>query len=188
VRVLPDDSHAMYVPPAVSGRTGYLVFLRQGTLMAQPFDAGKLRLNGEVFPVAERVGEFPGLGSGLFSTSDNGALVYGSSESANREYVWVDRAGKQTGLAFLGGSLPDFRLSPDEKRVVFSRAESGNTDIWERDIQRGVTSGCRSIPRRTTCPFGRRTDFAFCGPPVGMPVCLTCSSSPRPARARKSCS
>lgn len=121
--------------------------------MAQPFDPDKLRLTSEALPVAERVGDVLGTGLGLFSTSENGALVYGSSEGANRELVWVDRAGKQIDPAFLGGGQPDFRLAPDEKRVVFSRADSGTTDIWSRDIQRGVTSRLSFDPAQDNMPI-----------------------------------
>jgi serine/threonine protein kinase len=54
VRLLPDVSN-----PAYAG--GYLLFARGGTLMAQPFDAGKLRLTGEPFLIAGRVGISGGL-------------------------------------------------------------------------------------------------------------------------------
>ena len=33
-----------------------------------------------------------------------------------------------------------FRLSPDEKSIVFNRIETGNIDIWVLDITRGVPS------------------------------------------------
>jgi serine/threonine protein kinase len=56
VRLLPDASNAAYVPPAESGASGHVVFRREDTLMAQPFDADKLQLKGEMFPVAEHVG------------------------------------------------------------------------------------------------------------------------------------
>ena len=47
VRLLPDESSAVYVPPEVSGTSGLLLFRRSdGTLMAQPFDAGRLTLDG----------------------------------------------------------------------------------------------------------------------------------------------
>jgi hypothetical protein len=43
-RLFAAQSNAQYAPP------GYLLFGREGTLMAQPFDTGKLALNGEPFP------------------------------------------------------------------------------------------------------------------------------------------
>jgi eukaryotic-like serine/threonine-protein kinase len=56
VRILPDVSTAAYVAPNASSRTGHLLFQRGETLMAQPFDPQRLRLSGEMFPVAEQVG------------------------------------------------------------------------------------------------------------------------------------
>ena len=48
--LLPIVSTASYAPP------GFLIYGRQTTLLAQPFDAAKLRLTGRAFPIAERVG------------------------------------------------------------------------------------------------------------------------------------
>src|SRR5262245_2059027 len=43
------DSVPAYSPP------GYLLFLRERTLLAQPFDAAKLSLTGDAFPIAEGI-------------------------------------------------------------------------------------------------------------------------------------
>src|SRR5262249_4691999 len=44
----PDSSTALYTQ-------GHLLFMREATLMAQPFDLRQLRLTDEPFPVAEQV-------------------------------------------------------------------------------------------------------------------------------------
>jgi hypothetical protein len=62
-RVLVAISNAVFVPP------GYFLFLRGSTLMAQPFDAGKLESAGDPVPVAERVDQFAGNMWGQFSAS-----------------------------------------------------------------------------------------------------------------------
>ena len=49
---------------------GNIFFLREGTLMAQPFDAGKLQLRGEPVPIAEHVGAE--LSAGYFAVSPTG--------------------------------------------------------------------------------------------------------------------
>ena len=51
---------------------GNIFFLREGTLMAQPFDAGKLQLRGEPVPVAEHVGAE--LSSGILCRVPNRCL------------------------------------------------------------------------------------------------------------------
>ncbi len=141
LRLFPDDSNAVYVAgPGASRQTtpGHVLFLRQGTLMAQPFDPDNGRMTGEMFPLAELVGNVTGTGLGQFTASDNGALAYSGSGGSLREVFWTDRKGTPVGEVFQAGDWSDFRLSPDETRVVFSSVESGNQDIWVRDIVRGL--------------------------------------------------
>ena len=64
---VPSDS------ASAAGR-GQLLFRREGTLMAQPFDDRRLVLSGEPVPVAAQLGSF--LANGFFSASNNGVLVY----------------------------------------------------------------------------------------------------------------
>jgi eukaryotic-like serine/threonine-protein kinase len=146
VRLVAEDSSATFVPSEASDASstsrrspgGYLLFVRQATLMAQPFNLDRFQTSGEMFPVAEQVGNVAGVGFGQFATSENGVLAYWSSGGLGREFVWMDRSGQQIGQAFPAGDWPDFRLSPEEKRIVFSQVESGNQDVWVRDIARGV--------------------------------------------------
>ena len=57
--------------------TGYLLFVREGRLMAQPFDNRRLELKGQATPVAEQVGDNNnGGGHGAFSASANDVLVF----------------------------------------------------------------------------------------------------------------
>jgi eukaryotic-like serine/threonine-protein kinase len=131
-RILPDSSVAKYVPPDVPGRTGHLLFVRETTLMAQPFDAERLALTGEMFPIAESAGRF--------SVSQNGALAYmtGDPASIRQELLWIDRSGKQINIVGAPMEFRSFRLSPDEKSAVFDRIEDRNSDIWVLDLARGV--------------------------------------------------
>jgi hypothetical protein len=147
LRLALDDSNALFVGPQTSRGTtssreanGYLLFVRQATLMAQRFDLKKLQTTGDVFPVAEQVGNIAGTGFGQFSASENGVLAYANSGGISREFVWTDRTGKPIGQALAAGDFNDFRLSLDEKRLVFSQVESGNQDIWMRDLARGIRS------------------------------------------------
>ena len=129
-RVLDADQNAVYAP------SGYLLFVREGTLLAQPFDAKELRLSGEAIPVAERVGSNPNFSRGNFSVSDNGVLVYDSSlNRQGKQLVWVDRGGKPLGSLGAAGSTIIW-LSPDEKRVGIDRFDSqtGTYDLWIQDF------------------------------------------------------
>jgi len=127
------SSNARYVP------LDYVLFLREGTLMAQPFDARKLQISGEAFPVAEQIPQNAGAFAS-FAASDNGVLAYVSGSSASYHFVWVDRTGRETKIASEPVSLnagQHFTLSPDEKRVTL---EQSGGDIWLLDLTRGTNS------------------------------------------------
>ena len=134
------ESSAQYAPP------GYLLFIREKTLMAQQFDASRLQLAGDPVPLAERVGtEQGGVNSHLsyFSVSGNGALVYTTGVSDNsRRYTWFDRSGKEVGSLNPAGNVADVALSPDGKRAAIqlfdSRGAAVNQDIWLVDIERNI--------------------------------------------------
>ena len=95
-RLLPDPTNALYAPPPPGAAIGYLVFRRENTLMAQPFDPKSLKMVGDVFPIAEHVPISVNTGFGAFSVAGNDTLVYRSgNESTNRELAWLDRSGKR---------------------------------------------------------------------------------------------
>jgi serine/threonine protein kinase len=126
--VISADSTPSYAPP------GYLLFLRERTLMAQPFDADKLQVTGDAFPIAEQVGYNPVNGRAFFSVSDNGVLVYRTRVSSlgDRQLAWFDRTGKQISQLGSPGQILSVTLSPDGKRIAETRADSqsGQQDIW----------------------------------------------------------
>jgi hypothetical protein len=98
---------------------GNLFFMREGTLMVQPFDARKLRLSGDAVPVAEHVGTTGSIG--IFSVSPTGALAYRTGTAAAAGSVqptWFDRQGKVTGTFGQPGQDWGMVLSPDAKRAA----------------------------------------------------------------------
>ena len=156
VRILPDESNALYVPSATMSQPGNLLFRREGTLMAQPFDPSAARVTGEAFPVAEHVGISGNTNFGEFSASQNGVLAHsegGLNAGQLRELVWMDRSGKRLGGAGPPGLIITFALSPDERRVAFARGTPAGdkTDLWLLDLVRGV-------PTRFTFRSGTSAD------------------------------
>jgi serine/threonine protein kinase len=142
-RLLPDLSNAIYIPPTPPETIGYLLFRREGSLMAQPFDLGRVRLTGEVFPVAEQVGIAGNTGQGAFSASNNGELAFRTGNTAgNREFTWMDRGGRRLASVTKPALVRSGRLSPDEKRLMFGISnESGDlTNLWLQELERGVIS------------------------------------------------
>jgi eukaryotic-like serine/threonine-protein kinase len=137
-RLLADISNAVYAAD-VSG-VGYLFFGREGALLAQPFDAKKLRLDGEPFPVAAQVAI---LGTIIrrFSASENGMLVFDPipNRLSKRAY-WVDRSGKTINSLKPLDDARLIRLAPDGQRVVVSRynQQAGALDLWLSEVTSGT--------------------------------------------------
>jgi serine/threonine protein kinase/Tol biopolymer transport system component len=129
-RVLADGS-------SVAFAAGQLLFIRENTLMAQPFDVKSGQASGAVFPIAESVSFGGNLNFALVSASENGTLLYASSGSASSQIVWYDRAGKLVGPVGAPGNVWEPSISPDEKAIVFRRSTGSTSDIWRRDLARG---------------------------------------------------
>jgi Tol biopolymer transport system component len=130
-----------------------VLFLRQETLMAQPFDARRLALSGEAVPVAEKIGSF--LDYGFFSASSNGVLVYRSGAGLNYQLTWLDRQGRVLAQVAEPARYNSLALSPDGKRVVVSRTNPENTpnwDVWLLDVARNTSTRLTYEQVRATFP------------------------------------
>ena len=133
-RLAPAQTLVTYGPP------GYLLFVRDRTLVAQPFDPKALKTTGEPIPLAEHIGT-DSAGLARFSVSRDGILVYRTGETGNR-LLWVDRSGKEGDAVSDGGESRDPAFAPGGDRLAFDFADprSGKTDIWIRDLRRNVSS------------------------------------------------
>jgi serine/threonine protein kinase/Tol biopolymer transport system component len=135
-----DNQRLLNVPNSIVAYAapGYLLFRKDSTLMAQAFDAVKLQLSGEPFPVAEQVGYEVASFQTFFSVSQTGVLVYSSGSSGNTQQTWVDRSGKEIGVLGGPGNLIRPWLSPDGKRVAVDGVDlQGNRDIWLVELASG---------------------------------------------------
>jgi Tol biopolymer transport system component len=118
--------------------SGHILFLRQSTLMAQPFDTKRLDFTGDAFPVGDQVQDVATRVQGIFSASENGILAYSeATQGGDRQLLWLDRNGKQAGAVPGTDAYSDPHISPDGKRLAFS-LESPAFDIWVYDVMRGV--------------------------------------------------
>jgi len=151
-RLLATTSGPVYVPSSDSD-SGEVLFLRQGMLMAQPFDARRLEPSGEAVPVAEQVGSY--IDYGLFSASDNGVLVYRSSAGQDFQLTWLNQQGKILGTVAEPGRYNSMALSPDGRRIAVSRTNAENTpnwDIWLLDVGRNTSTRLTYDQVRATFP------------------------------------
>ena len=142
VRLMSAASQVEYVAP------GYLVFLRGGRLLAQPFDARRANLAGEPVLIAEGVSSF--------KTSPNGALVYLSDPlDVTTRLTWVDRTGRRLGVVGPPGRYRNPEISPDDTGAVMEVVGSGSTapDIVYLEFGRGVLTRLTSDPANDDFPI-----------------------------------
>jgi Tol biopolymer transport system component len=127
---------ATNVPAAFAN--GHLFFLRAGTLMAQPFDARRLKLEDAAVPVAQDVA-VTWYFTGVFSVSDEGVLVYQAASAPDTfQLTWVDRQGQTIGTFGPPGTDTRVVLSPDGKRAVAKDAPYNvSGDLWILDLASG---------------------------------------------------
>ena len=137
------------------GKSGYILFLRQGTLMAQPFDASHLKLTGEPVPIASQVAALNSLGH--FSVSENGVLAYraGASQGLDGQLSWFDRQGKATLTPAEPARSGAVKVSPDGKRAAVVRIDrqTNNSDVWIVDLMTGASDRLTFDPATDSNPL-----------------------------------
>jgi Tol biopolymer transport system component len=133
-RVTAADGAGTYLTP------GWLLFARQGTLVARRFDSRLAELTGDPITVADAVGLDVSNYSGAFSVSREGIVAYRTVGTGRRQLTWFDRAGKLLGTLGVPdeSELVGPSVSPDGLRVAAHRTLLGNTDIWIFDAARAT--------------------------------------------------
>jgi eukaryotic-like serine/threonine-protein kinase len=144
----------------VYATTGYLLFLRDATLMAQPFDERDQSLDGDAVPQFDGVLENPLYSRSIVSVSTNGILAYGGagSRAEPSRLLWFDRGGKQIGeVGEPGGSnvYTAPRLSSDGKKLAVTVGDParGATDIWIYDLASGTRTRLTFDPSQNRQPI-----------------------------------
>jgi serine/threonine protein kinase/Tol biopolymer transport system component len=163
-----DSKESKFLVKSNSGAayaSGYLLFLRGTTLMAQKFDPQHLELAGDAFPLAGEVLFDDFQSKGQFTVSANGLMAYaGSSQGTGLKLEWFDRSGKRL------GEVPDKnayccpQLSPDGNKVVYDTASGGKRDVWVYDSVRGtkvrLTFGIQNAGTFAWSPDARHIIFS----------------------------
>ncbi len=137
-RLLADPSSAIFARTAPGRRDGYLIFTRNGRLMAQPFNAVGLEFRGDASILAERA-LWHNNGAVAVSASDDGILRYlgGRNRQTDSRLVWFDREGNLQSVEGPTGKPAPVALSPDDRMAAVVRGQPGvdDADVWLWDLE-----------------------------------------------------
>jgi eukaryotic-like serine/threonine-protein kinase len=144
------NSEGYFVEP------GYLVYVRDGELMAMPMDRKLLKPKGEAVRLADGVRFNPDRWTGDFSLSETGLLAYqAGSFVPMSQLTWFDRQGNK--LEIVGEPARFYQaisLSPDGTRAVATvRSPNGRDNLWMYDLARGVGSRFSFSVERVSSPL-----------------------------------
>jgi serine/threonine protein kinase/Tol biopolymer transport system component len=144
-RDLTEGMGAYYAP------SGHLVFVRQGSLFAAPFDLERLELAGPAISILDGVMIVSPFQSALFAVSATGTLAYVPGSAPRHTLAFVDREGKAAALPFEPKGWEEPRLSPDGNQVAVT-IRSDNPDIWILDLLRGSSARLTFDPGEDETP------------------------------------
>ena len=121
---------------------GHLLFVRDGFLMAQPFDPSALEISDDAFAIDENVGFLANFFKGAFAASKNGILVFQQGFGVESQLIRMDADGTELGEIGEVDRHQQIRLSPDEKKLAVTVVDSGSgtADLWLYDISREAKS------------------------------------------------
>jgi serine/threonine-protein kinase len=145
--VLRGAYHGRYV------RSGHLLFVREGTLFAIPFDLARLETDGIPVPIVEKIISTPLNGAAHFTVSEQGTLAYvrGDPSTSGTVLSWMRADGKLTPLRPMNTIWESLAISPDRRRLAVDVHDGKQWDLylyeWERDnlSRLTLTGGVRPV-------------------------------------------
>jgi serine/threonine-protein kinase len=146
--------------------SGHIVYVRDRTLFAAPFDLNRLELTGPPVPAIEGLASRASGGSAQFAVASNGTLVYLPESTSTNELPlqWMDHNGKTTPLRTAAADWSNVVVSPDGRRLAMDISDGRQTDIYVYDVARDtptrLTFGPGNSQKPVWSPDGQRIVFA----------------------------
>lgn len=138
-----EQRHLIHTTSNAAFARGHIVYAREGTLMAHPFDPDKLELTGDAQPIAEDVSFIGTFSRSLFTLSPDGKMIFRTGEFRTGSRIIVfDSTGQALDTIGDWDEQYTTRLSPDGQFLATDIADQGGSnnvvDIWIHDIARGI--------------------------------------------------
>jgi eukaryotic-like serine/threonine-protein kinase len=148
--VVAADSNAAYAAP------GYLLYSREKTLFAQPFDLGRLAVTGEATAILPNIQYQPTVRRVVFAASNDGLLIVQTGSGiALSQPRWFDRKGNDVGTAGEPDVYNNISLAANGKWAAFDKTDmtSLTTDVWTHDLQRQTLKRMTFTPAYNVVPI-----------------------------------
>jgi Tol biopolymer transport system component len=145
--------------------SGYVLYQREGTLLAQRLDEKNKRLVGDAVRIVDDV-QTGFEGDASFSVSQTGVLVYRSGNRVSNALTWFDVNGTALGTVGDIGEYDYPALSPNARTVTYARFIDGaGFSLWQLDLARNLSARFTTLPERDFHPIvwspdGTRVVFA----------------------------
>jgi len=164
VKQLVEGTTSLYAPG--KDGDGHLLYYSRGQLVARPFSPSRQMFTGEAVGIVDVVR----LGASSYSVSQEGTLVVSKDSGNTVQLSWLDSTGKVLSQIGEPADITTPVLSPDGRRIAFSRL-SGNTRRLEvLDLNRGVsarlTASAELEGSPVWSPDGKEILFFHNGSPV----------------------
>jgi hypothetical protein len=143
--ILDGVPHVVYSPP------GYLLYAREGALLAQRFDVDTLQTRGEAVAIAE--GVRGNATESAFAIAPSGVVYRRGVFGASAQVRWYLRDGTPGDIVIQSGDYRHLELSPDGRVLAVAvTTGDGTSDMWLKDLATGAFQRLTSAPGSESQP------------------------------------